>query len=84
MFLGGAESSKNSWAVIEERTAQLYREVSQNGAAEVNSERLLAWFESVGISGDDHSEVEDLFYVFDDDGCYTSTATAISAICYPQ
>ena len=78
MFLGGAERSKNSWAMIEERTAQLYREVSENGADAVNSERLLAWFQSVGISGDDPSEVEALFYAFDDDGCYTYTTSTTS------
>ena len=67
MYLGGAESSKNSWAIIEERTAQLYLDVSENGVVEVNSERFLSWFQSIGISGDDPSEVEGLFYAFDDD-----------------
>ena len=67
MFLGGAESSKNSWAFIEERASQLYREVSEDGNMEVNCERLLAWFQSVGISGDDPSEIESLFFAFDED-----------------
>ena len=68
MFLGGAESSKNSWAIIEERAAQLYREVSDNGALPVNSHRLLAWFQSFGISGGDHLEIDGLFFSFDEDG----------------
>ena len=41
---------------------------SQNGSLDVNSERLLAWFHSIGISGDDNGEIEALFSAFDDDG----------------
>ena len=49
-YVGGEHNSKISSGIIEERTANLYREVSQNETIQVNSARFVAWFESVCVS----------------------------------
>jgi hypothetical protein len=49
-YVGGEHNSKISSGIIEERTANLYRDVSQNETVQVNSARLVAWFESVCVS----------------------------------
>jgi hypothetical protein len=59
LYVGGQGGSKQSADIIKQRNAQLYQAVSRHGTEVVNSQRLLAWFQSVGISGDDPEEVKE-------------------------
>jgi len=65
---GGEHGVTSSYSIIEDRTENLYRDLSQDGAVQVDSQRLFSFLRSIGISGQDEDDVHSLFVFFDNDG----------------
>ena len=57
-YVGGQKSDAHSQAVVAQRAAELFEEVSDNGEHEVTSERLLEWLRAVDITGEEEEEVD--------------------------
>ena len=57
-YVGGQKSDAHSKAVVAQRAAELFEEVSDNGEHEVTSERLLEWLRAVDITGEEEEEVD--------------------------
>ena len=63
----GPIAKESSWSVefLHDRASLLYRETSDNGKNPVTSQRLLSWLQSIGITGEEPEEIDEIFPHFD-------------------
>ena len=66
-YVGGQKADGSNLAVVECRAVDMFSEVSCNGEYDVTSKRLLEWLSTIGITGNEEEEVDELFLQFDED-----------------